>query len=242
MIRHRCYFNHPNKKTQRGCVCKHFFRHFYLPPIPWCRITFWNITAEPRSSHILLKKYSRQTNFKTKKIQTTQDGMSTGLFVVGTPCQGLNYWAESQTPAPSPQWDHPVARTTFCSYNFWYIQLCEVKENDKQKKSPRWDDPVAHTTFNIYNFAKTNVKSKKTTNRRHLPNEIIPKPKYQRTKFEWSTLKGIEKFGLKINSWALKCFKSLGWCFPYLPCSPGSPCSPNLLLVLPYRMAGWNSL
>ena len=36
-------------------------------------------------------KYSKQTNFKTKKIQTTQDGMSNGLFVVGTPCQGLNY-------------------------------------------------------------------------------------------------------------------------------------------------------
>ena len=177
--------------------------------------------------------------------------MSNGLLVVGTPCQGLNYWAESQTPAPSPQWDHPVARTPVCIYNFLYSQFLVFTSLERQmwsQKKRQTKDisslgyPVAHTNFNIYNFAKTNVKSKKTTNRRHLLNEIIPKPKYQRTKFEWSTLKGIEKFGLKINSWALKCFKSLGWCFPYLPCSPGSPCSPNLLLVLPYRMAGWNSL
>ena len=67
-------------------------------------------------------------------------------------------------------------KSSSCRYNFLYLQLCkdkcEVKENDKQKTSPQWDNPVAGTTFCIYNFAKTNVKSKKTSYKWRLLNEI----------------------------------------------------------------------
>ena len=127
-------------------------------------------------------KYSKQTNFKTKKIQTTQDGMSNGLFVVGTPCQGLNYWAESQTPAPSPQWDHPVARTTFCIYNFLYLQLCN--------KVTSWNKRVVSILLLNWivkwlwqRFLRTNWTAK-----------------YQRTRFECSTSKGIEKSDVELWS------------------------------------------
>ena len=91
MNRHRCYFNHPSKITLEDVSVSTFSDISICVPFPGAGYGS-EISLQSRvRARFFFTKYSKQTNFKTKKIQTTQYGMSNGLFVVGTPCQGLNY-------------------------------------------------------------------------------------------------------------------------------------------------------